>query len=58
MNAGIQSGDVIIQANDTPITSYYELLNVLYNAKPEDTMSVVLMRQGHEMSVTVTLGRR
>ena len=58
MNAGIQSGDVIIQANDTPITSYYELLNVLYNAKPEDTMSVVLMRQGHEMNVTVTLGRR
>ena len=58
MNAGIQSGDVIIEANDTPITSYYELLTVLYNAKPEDTMSVVLMRQEHEMSVTVTLGRR
>lgn len=58
MTAGIQSGDVIIQANDTPITTYYELLSVLYNASPEDTMDVTLVRQGHEMSVTVTLGRR
>ncbi len=58
MNAGIQSGDVIIQVNDTPITTYHELLNVLYNANPEDTMAVVLVRQGREMSVEVTLGKR
>lgn len=58
MNAGIQSGDVITEVNGTSITTYHELLNVLYNASPEDTMEVVLVRQGHEMSVTVTLGRR
>lgn len=58
MNAGIQSGDVIIQVNDTPITAYHELLNVLYNASPDDVITVVLMRQGHEMNVDVTLGRR
>ena len=58
MNAGIQSGDVVIQVNDTPITAYHELLNVLYNASPEDVVTMILVRQGHEMSVDVTLDRR
>jgi S1-C subfamily serine protease len=57
MAAGIQSGDVVIRINETPITSYNELLNVLYNAKPEDVLTFVLMRQGREMSAEVTLGR-
>ena len=58
MNAGIQSGDVITQANETPIESYNDLLNVLYNAKPEDVLDVLLVRQGQEVNVQVTLGRR
>lgn len=56
MAAGIQSGDVVIRINETPITTYNELLNVLYNANPEDSLTFVLMRQGREMSVAVTLG--
>lgn len=58
MNAGIQSGDVITQANEIPIESYNDLLNVLYNAKPEDVLDVLLVRQGQEVNVQVTLGRR
>lgn len=62
MTAGIQSGDVIIQINDTEIASYNELLNVLYNSSPEDVITITLMRQGidsfQEMKVTVTLARR
>lgn len=58
MNAGIQSGDVITQANETPIANYNDLLNVLYNAKPEDVLNVTLVRQGQEVNVQVTLGRR
>lgn len=58
MAAGIQSGDVVIRINKTPITSYNELLTILYNANPEDTLTFVLMRQGREMSAEVTLGRR
>jgi len=57
MAAGIQSGDVVTQVNGTPILTYNELLNVLYNASPEDTIEFVLMRQGREMSVSVVLGR-
>lgn len=58
MAAGIQNGDVIIRANEAPITSYSRLLDVLYNSNPEDTVEFVLMRQGREMNATVTLGTR
>ena len=58
MAAGIQSGDVVIQINDTPTLTYSSLLDVLYNSNPEDTLDFVLMRQGREMNATVTLGTR
>ncbi|MDE7341691.1 MAG: S1C family serine protease [Lachnospiraceae bacterium] len=62
MTAGIQSGDVIVQINDTEIATYSELLNELYNSSPEDVVTITLMRQGidsfQEMKVTVTLARR
>jgi serine protease Do len=58
MTAGIQSGDVITQVNGIPITLYNELLNVLYNASPDDEMTLTLVRQGREMKVEVTLGER
>lgn len=56
MAAGIQSGDIVVRVGETEITSYYELLNVLYTSKPEDALAVTLVRQGHEMRVDVTLG--
>ncbi|MCM1156337.1 MAG: S1C family serine protease [Roseburia sp.] len=59
MTAGIQSGDVITGVGEAEITNYNELLNVLYNAAPEGTITVTLMRQGidsfQEMTVEVTL---
>lgn len=60
MTAGIQSGDVIIRVNDTEITTYNELLTVLYNAEPDESAAVTLMRQGmdgfQEMRVVVVFG--
>ncbi|MCD7725365.1 MAG: S1C family serine protease [Clostridiales bacterium] len=56
MAAGIQSGDVVTQVDGVPITTYAELLNMLYNAAPEDVMTITLVRQGREMNVEVTLG--
>lgn len=58
MAAGIQSGDVITQVNEEPITTYGELLNMLNNAEPEQVLTIMLARQGREMSVEVTLGTR
>lgn len=56
MAAGIQSGDVVTRVGNTEITTYNELLDILQSSKPEDVLTVRLTRQGHEMSVDVTLG--
>lgn len=56
MAAGIQSGDVVTRVGNMEITTYNELLAILQSSKPEDVLTVSLMRQGHEMSVDVTLG--
>ena len=58
MAAGIQSGDVVTQINGTPVTTYNDLLTILYNANPEDILAFTLMRQGREMNAAVTLGMR
>lgn len=56
MEAGIQSGDVVTKVGNAEITTYNELLGILQSAQPGDVLTVTLTRQGHEMSVDVTLG--
>lgn len=60
MNAGIQSGDVIIRMGEAEITGYQDMVRALLEFKPEDTVNVGLMRQGPEgyteMEVNVELG--
>lgn len=56
MAAGIQSGDVITKVGEVELTGYGELLSLLQAAEPGDLMRITLVRQGHEMSVDVTLG--
>ncbi len=62
MNAGIQSGDVIIRIEDTEIAGYQGLVEALLLLKPEQTVTVGLMRQGPdgytEMEVSVELSRK
>lgn len=60
MNAGIQSGDVIIRMGEAEITGYQDMVRALLEFKPEDAVNVGLMRQGPEgyteMEVNVELG--
>lgn len=60
MDAGIQSGDVIIRLKDTEINNYQDLVNALFLEQPENTVTIGLMRQGPdgytEMDVNVLLG--
>lgn len=48
MNAGIQSGDVIIRVEDLEITSYSDLVKALLTFAPEEAVSVELMRESPE----------
>jgi serine protease Do len=48
MDAGLQSGDVIIKVNETETTSYYNFVYALYQYRPEQTVTLTVMRQGAE----------
>ncbi len=62
MTAGIQSGDVITKVGGEEIATYNELLNILYNSKPGEVITITLMRQGmdafQKMEVEVILSER
>lgn len=49
MNAGIQSGDVIIRMGNAEIAGYQDMVRALLEYKPEDTVNVGLMRQGRKV---------
>ena len=59
MAAGLASGDILVQAGETPVGSYRDLINVLMVSEPEDTVRLKLRRSNNgswnEMQVTVTL---
>ncbi|MDE6974277.1 MAG: S1C family serine protease [Lachnospiraceae bacterium] len=48
MDAGIQSGDVVVRINELEIASYHDLVKALQSFRPEETISVDLMREGPE----------
>ncbi|MDE7250150.1 MAG: S1C family serine protease, partial [Lachnospiraceae bacterium] len=62
MNAGIQSGDVIIRMGETEIAGYQDLVKALLTIRPEETVEVGLMRQGPEgyieMETDAELGQK
>ena len=55
MKAGIQSGDIIVGINEEAITSYSQYSAVLASHKPEETINVVIKRQGNEEYREITL---
>lgn len=59
MRTGIQRGDVITELNDLPIESFTDYVNTILSLKPDDVVTVKVMRQAQdaykEMSFEVTL---
>jgi S1-C subfamily serine protease len=54
--AGLQAGDVILQIDNTPVTSVQSLGDALLSKSPGDTVAVTINRGGQQMTVNVTLG--
>ncbi|MGO1757429.1 MAG: Do family serine endopeptidase [Psychrobacter sp.] len=50
--AGLQSGDIILEYNDTQIMRADDLLNLLNRAKPNDTFHAQVQRDGEQMTVS------
>jgi serine protease DegQ len=53
--AGIQQSDVIVAVDDQPIASAEDLLTVLRHHQPGDRITIKLVREGDQKTVTATL---
>lgn len=56
--AGLKPGDVLIQFGELAVKNLYDFTFALRQHKPGDVVPVKVLREGKEMSVTVTLERR
>ncbi len=55
----LSGGDLIIAADGKPIRNYSDLVGYMMNNKsPGDTIGLTIIRDGKEMQVPVTLGKR
>lgn len=56
--AGLKQGDTILAANDKPIKSPQDLVELIRNSKPGDRITLSVQRQGEDKptEITVTLG--
>ena len=61
MKAGIQGGDIITRINSVEITSFTQYTEALSQYKPEETVNVVIKRQGNEeyreITIPIILGK-
>jgi hypothetical protein len=55
-NAGIKPGDTIVQIAAFPVPTVRELRRVMGQRKPGETTEVVILRDGAEVKLQVTLG--
>jgi serine protease Do len=56
--AGLKAGDVIIRANNEKLTDRIDLSHILRSHRKGGKMSLVVIRDKHEQTITVTLPER
>jgi S1-C subfamily serine protease len=54
----VLGGDIIVEADGTPLRTFDELRELIEAKDPEDELTLVVNRDGNERTVTVKLGRR
>jgi len=55
---GVRPGDILLGVNGEDITDTTKLLNVIAQIKPGSNAQVRVIRKGHEMSLTIKVGKR
>lgn len=56
--AGLVSGDIVVEFAGHPVKDLYDFSDALYSHKPGDMVSVVILRNGDRKQFTVRLGKR
>lgn len=57
-NAGFRRGDIIVSCDGTPVETNEELIHRIYTRRPGDRAEIIFLRDGREMSASVTLVER
>lgn len=55
-DAGLKKGDIIASLNGTQLDEAHQYLNMLYNYKPGDTVTLGIYRDGKQLDLNITLG--
>jgi|SoiMethySBSTD1v2_1073268.scaffolds.fasta_scaffold283578_2 2-alkenal reductase len=56
VNAGLMENDIITRVGDITLDDSHSYINALFTYKPGDTIPLVIMRNGNETQLQVTLG--
>lgn len=56
--AGIEPGDIVIAVDDTPVDGRTGLIAAIRDRSPGDEVTIVLLREGEQLEITVTLTNR
>jgi hypothetical protein len=56
--AGLKGGDVIVKFDDVHVDNIYDYTFALRSRKPGQQVRIAVLRDGHEVEVVATLGRR
>ncbi len=54
--AGLKADDIITSINDVKMDETHDYLNLLYTYKPGDQVTLGILRDGKEMTLSITLG--
>jgi serine protease Do len=57
-DAGLRTGDVIVSVDGEPLADSRQLVSMISNKRPGDTVDIVYSRDGDRREATIRLGRR
>lgn len=57
-SAGFRRGDIIVSCDGSPVETNEELIHRIYTRRPGDKAEIVFLRDGRELSASVTLAER
>lgn len=57
-DAGLRAGDIVIRANDRPVSGVGSLVALIRDGKPGTTITMVVLRDGEVLTLTATLTQR
>lgn len=56
--AGLKSGDIIIKFGEKTVKNIYDYMYAMQGYKPGDTVDLIIIRDGQELKLSITLGSR